>query len=88
MTYGPIYSTKNAVGLILATGNVGYHLSNKEDEVNTFMSRDAGVTWSEIKKGSHIYEMGDHGGLLVMANDQFAVDTIWYSWDEGLTWDS
>jgi hypothetical protein len=52
------------------------------------MSRDAGVTWSEIKKGSHIYEMGDHGGLLVMANDQFAVDTIWYSWDEGLTWDS
>ena len=27
MTYGPLYSPKNALGMVLATGNVGMHLS-------------------------------------------------------------
>ena len=39
-------------------------------------------------KGSNIYEVGDHGGLIVMASDQKATDTLFYSWDEGLTWES
>ena len=38
-------------------------------------------------KGSHIYEIGDHGGLIVMASDQEATNTIYYSWDEGLSWE-
>ena len=29
--YGPVYSSKNALGLIIATGNVGKYLSNKND---------------------------------------------------------
>ena len=87
MTYGPVYSTSNSIGLILSTGNVGYHLAQKADEINTYLSRDGGLTWSEIAKGSHIYEVGDHGGIIVMANDQVATDTILYSWNEGLTFD-
>ena len=35
-------------------------------QVNTYFSRDAGLTWFEIAKGSHIYEFGDHGALIVM----------------------
>lgn len=66
---------------------MGYHLQNKADEINTYLSRDAGVSWSEIAKGSHIYEIGDHGGIIVMADDQKATDTIYYSWNEGLTFD-
>merc|ERR1712096_214512 len=86
--YGPFYSTKNSVGIIMGTGNVGYHLSNKVDEVNTYLSRDGGLTWFEVRKGSHIYEIGDHGALLLMADDQKATNKLFYSWNEGLTWES
>ena len=33
---------------MIGTGNVGYHLANKPSEVNTYMSRDGGVTWIEV----------------------------------------
>ena len=42
-SWGPFYSNKNAIGVVMATGNVGHHLSDKEDEVHTFMSRDGGL---------------------------------------------
>ncbi len=87
MQFGPFYSAENAAGIVVAMGNVGDYLSFRADEVNTYISRDAGLTWFEVKKGSHIYEVGDHGGLIVMAEDQRATDTIYYSWDEGLTWE-
>ena len=67
--FGPVYSNENALGIIIATGNVGKYLSVRDDEVNTFLSSDGGHTWKEIFKGSHIYEVSDHGGLLVMAKD-------------------
>lgn len=87
MTFGPVYSTQNSIGLLIGTGNVGYYLQNKADEINTYLSRDAGLTWSEIAKGSHIYEIGDHGSIIVMADDQQATDYIEYSWNEGLTFE-
>lgn len=52
------------------------------------MSRDAGHTWAHIAKGSHIYEMGDHGGLLLMAPDQHSTNKISFSWNEGQTWET
>ena len=67
--YGPFYSSESAVGLIIGTGNVGSYLSNRADEINTYLSRDGGLTWFEIRKGSHIYEIGDHGGLIVLLDD-------------------
>jgi hypothetical protein len=84
--WGPFYSTDTSVGLIMATGNIGTSLSDNQDEINTYFSRDAGLSWFEVAKGSHIYEFGDHGGLIVMANDIKATDTIYYSWNEGMTW--
>lgn len=84
--WGPFYSTKSAIGLIMATGNVGHYLSTKEDEVHTFFSRDAGLSWHLVKKGSHIYEYGDHGALMVMAQDRKATSEVIFSWDEGMTW--
>ena len=41
-----------------------------------------------MAKGSHIYEFGDHGGIIVMASDQEATTNISYSWNEGETWES
>ena len=37
------------------------------------------------QKGSHIYEVSDHGGLIVMSKDQDLTNELLYSWDEGST---
>ena len=85
--YSPAYSSENAVGLVIGTGNVGKFLSYKEDELNTYLSRDGGLTWTEIKTGEYIYEFGDHGAIILMADSQKATDTLFYSWNEGMTWE-
>jgi hypothetical protein len=51
----------------MGNGNVGNYLSNREDLINTYLSRDAGLTWYEVKKGIHLYEISDHGAVIVMA---------------------
>lgn len=71
-----------------ATGNVGSELTFREGLVNTYFSRDGGHEWFEVAKGSHIYEFGDHGGIIVMANDEAEVTEVMYSWNEGLTWEA
>jgi hypothetical protein len=86
--FSPVYTSPAALGLVIGTGNVGSFLSNTEDEVSTFISRDAGLTWYEAFKGSYIYEVGDHGAILVLIKDSTATDSVLYSWDEGLTWTS
>lgn len=86
--YGAFYSTDKAIGLIIATGNVGHSLSRQKGQVNTYLSRDGGRQWTELMKGSHIYEIGDHGGILLMASDEQPTNTLFYSWNEGGTWHS
>ena len=56
--------------------------------MNTYLSRDGGLNWSEVKKGSYIYEIGDHGGLIVMADNTKQTTDIIYSFNEGKTWHS
>jgi len=60
----------------------------RPDEVNTYLSRDGGLHWDEIKKGSHIYEIGNNGGIIVMAENQHSTMEIFYSFDEGMTWET
>lgn len=93
--YGRFYSSQDAIGLLLATGNVGEYLSSKTNELNTYMSRDAGWyiffppkiidrSWTEVSKGSLVYEMGDQGGILLFAENSVATNTMLYTWTEGL----
>eukprot|EP00927_Polykrikos_kofoidii_P066198 TRINITY_DN61841_c0_g1_i1.p1 TRINITY_DN61841_c0_g1~~TRINITY_DN61841_c0_g1_i1.p1 ORF type:complete len:870 (-),score=172.66 TRINITY_DN61841_c0_g1_i1:108-2717(-) len=84
--YAPFYSIENAIGMIMGTGNVGPHLRYEPDQVNTYISRDGGLTWSECHKGAFIYEFGDHGGLVVMANDIRKTKQVVFSWNEGQSW--
>lgn len=58
----PIYSAESAPGLIIATGNVGLYLENKEENLNTYLSSDGGHTWTEIINKPHIYDIADRGG--------------------------
>ncbi len=41
----------------------------------------------KILEGSHIYEIGDHGGVVVLARDDRETNKVFYTWDEGLTFD-
>lgn len=84
----PLYSHRSAPGIIMGVGNVGQHLIYEKDLVNTYISVDAGLNWDEICKGSHIYEFGDHGGVIVMARHATdgPTDHLWFSMDEGECW--
>lgn len=84
--YAPFYSTENAVGIIMGTGCVGPHLRFEPDQTNTYLSRDGGLTWVEAHKGAFIYEFGDHGGLLIMADDIRRTKQVVFSWNEGQSW--
>mmetsp|Transcript_41238 Transcript_41238/g.81379 ORF Transcript_41238/g.81379 Transcript_41238/m.81379 type:complete len:868 (-) Transcript_41238:31-2634(-) len=87
-TFSPVYSYRNAVGIIMGSGNVGPFLSSKREDTNTYLSRDGGLTWIESHKGTFIYEFGNHGGLLVMADTVHETRETVFSWDEGLRWSS
>ena len=69
----------------MAVGNVGETLAGYTDS-DTFLSRDAGFTWSEVHKDAHLWEFGDSGSILVMANDEEPTDHVLFSTDEGLHW--
>lgn len=84
----PVYSTETAVGIVLGTGNLGKKLSPNDDPKNLYISRDGGLTWRSVKPGSYIYEIGDHGAILVVARKNEPITEIEFSWDEGLTWTS
>jgi len=44
------------------------------------------MTWKSVRPGGYIYEIGDHGALIVIADHQKPVNGIEFSWDEGATW--
>lgn len=69
----------------MAVGNVGENLA-PYTESDTFLSRDGGFTWEEVHKDAHLWEFGDSGSVLVMANDEGATDHVMFSIDEGLNW--
>ncbi|ESK86675.1 signal sequence binding protein [Moniliophthora roreri MCA 2997] len=81
----PTFSTPSIVGVIMGVGNVGSSLAPYIDS-DTFLSRDGGFTWREVHKGAHLWEFGDSGSILVMANDEEPVDHILFTTDEGETW--
>jgi len=82
----PFYSYTNAFGIIMGTGNVGPYLTYDPLNTNTYLSRDGGLTWMEAHKGDFIYEFGNHGGLLIMADWVRETTTAYFSADQGYSW--
>ncbi|CAD7952931.1 unnamed protein product [Amoebophrya sp. A25] len=80
----PFYSMPSAAGIILGTGNIGQYL--RTEDANTYISIDGGLTWIEAHKRPYIYEIGDHGGLLVMAPSTKKAREVIFSWNEGTSW--
>ena len=69
----------------MAVGNIGETLA-PYTESDTFLSRDAGFTWEEVHKDAHLWEFGDSGSILVIANDEEPTDHVLFSTDEGKNW--
>lgn len=78
-----IETNPNAVGLIVGTGNTGDIMD--DDALNTYISRDAGLTWNFVTTGTKVYQFSDHGGLLLLAEDEYPTKSVLYSWDKGTT---
>lgn len=83
----PVYSSEKAVGIVLATGNIGYRLTENDSQKSLYLSRDGGLTWKTVRVGVHIYEIGDHGALIVIAQKNTPITHIEFTWDEGDSWD-
>ncbi|KAF2132752.1 vacuolar protein sorting/targeting protein 10 [Dothidotthia symphoricarpi CBS 119687] len=79
------YSSPTAVGLMLGVGNVGPELGTF-GEANTFMTNDAGLTWTEIKKGTYAWEFGDQGSVIAIVRRGKDTDHLFYSLDSGNKW--
>ena len=79
------YSSPSVPGLMMAVGNIGETLA-PYTESDTFLSRDAGFTWEEVHKDAHLWEFGDSGSILVIANDEEPTDHVLFSTDEGKNW--
>lgn len=69
----------------MGVGSIGEFLLPYEDS-DTFLSTDAGLSWSMVRKDAHKYEFGDKGSILVVVNDEDGVDKIRYSLDLGKNW--
>ncbi|KAI9102556.1 hypothetical protein DFS34DRAFT_398456 [Phlyctochytrium arcticum] len=82
----PARTTPNAPGFMLAVGNVGDHLVRDYNDADVYMTRDAGQTWVQVSKDAHLSAIGDHGGLLVLVNNEGPTQTLKYSTDFGKTW--
>jgi photosystem II stability/assembly factor-like uncharacterized protein len=81
------FSSPSAVGIMLAVGNVGPELLPKDsDETDTFITRDAGVSWQSVQKGPYLFEYGDQGSIIVIVRQSSATKVLHYSLDEGETW--
>ncbi|KAL1297584.1 hypothetical protein AAFC00_006147 [Neodothiora populina] len=79
------YSSPSAVGLMMGVGNVGPNLGQYK-EGDTFITRDGGVTWHEVFKGTYMWEYGDQGSIIVIVQESAAVNSVYYTVDEGDNW--
>jgi len=82
--FGRIFSSP-APGVVMGVGSIGESLKSYE-ESDTFLSTDAGLTWSMVRLDAHKYEFGDSGSILVVINDEESTDSVSYSTDFGKTW--
>lgn len=80
------YSSRTAVGMVMGVGNVGEELSSQK-EGDTFLSRDGGITWENVRKGRYLWGYGDQGSIIVIVAERTPTDVVLYSLDEGRTWE-
>lgn len=80
------YSATGAIGLAMATGNVGPRLEvDDPSALATFLTRDAGVNWKKIASGNNLYAMADRGAVILWVAAHQDTTSLYWTWDEGAT---
>ncbi|CAZ85060.1 unnamed protein product [Tuber melanosporum] len=79
------FGSGSAVGLMMGIGNIGDVLTGYKDG-DTYLTRDGGVRWKQVKKGQYQWEYGDQGSIIVLVEDNVLTDRVHYSLDEGESW--
>ena len=72
-------------GFIMAVGSVSKTLLDYEQS-DTYLSRDAGITWKQVQLGAHKHAFGDQGTIIVLVDDEKPTDHLRYSIDSGESW--
>lgn len=78
-------SSPSAVGILIATGNVGDKLLSPQN-AHTYMSKDAGISWTEISDKNLLWEFGDSGSIIVTLPQFEDTNSISYTLNYGTTW--
>ena len=78
------YSSETAPGLVIGHGNVGDGLNT--DAPDLYVSSDGGYSWNRGLTGPHRSAIGDSGSVLWAVEHGEKVDTLKFSFDEGLCW--
>lgn len=79
--------TSTAPGMVLGVGNTGESLG-KYTEGDLYVSDDAGLNWRKALDGSHLYEFGGQGSIIVAVKDSVEATELSYSLDHGKKWNS
>jgi hypothetical protein len=72
----------------MGTGNLGEYLSGNQEGKNLYISRDGGVTWASTHVGNYIYDIADHGALIVASKLAEETQSIEFTWDYGKSWET
>ena len=79
------YSSATAIGVMMATGNVGEHLGYKKD-ADTFITPDGGLRWYAAAPGNWMWEYGDQGSIIVIVKENEPTSTVLYTLNQGKDW--
>lgn len=85
---GKVFSVSTAPGTIIGVGSVGSSLLPYQ-ESDTFISHDSGVSWIELRKGPHKFEVVNFGAIIVLVPDTYvATSELFYSKNGGKDWEA
>lgn len=82
-TRGAFFSRPSAIGIVVGLGNVGPFLSHNVSELDMFISRDGGKSFHLLHRGTRIYEIVNHGSLVIMIPDSGLTNVLSFTDDEG-----
>jgi Sortilin, neurotensin receptor 3,/Sortilin, neurotensin receptor 3, C-terminal len=76
---------KTALGIIVAHGTIGNRLSHSS--IGVYISSDGGINWIHARTGQHRIALGNHGGIILLADATKPTRTLLYSYDHGKQFD-
>jgi hypothetical protein len=82
------YSPSDAVGVWITSGMVGDCLDTKAATYGTFYTSDGGANWVEVSSKPLIYEVSNHGALVVGSPIKQLTNEFTYTVDNGKTFNT